>query len=198
MGNRSFRNRTGINKALSLTLPAGADRPVPGLVAALRPAEAAPQDGTELKFPETGGVEAGADARRVFKQELADRAEGIMIEAVPEHVHAVPVFQHGGGPQSDGVQPARRAGLLQDAEGFIRQPVVAEGGQQINRREEAGVQVVVGGFQLAFELGDHQRLFLLADHIQRQGADIRRLMPRLDRAVRADQVLVIGNFDSLR
>ena len=195
MGNRSFRNRTGINKALSLTLPAGADRPVPGLVAALRPAEAAPQDGTELKFPETGGVEAGADARRVFKQELADRAEGIMIEAVPEHVHAVPVFQHGGGPQGDGVQPAGRGGLLQNPKRLIYQAAVAEGGQQINCGEEAGIQVVFGGLQLLFELGDHQGFFLLADQIQRQSADIGRLMARLDRAVGADHVFVVGGFD---
>ena len=143
-------------------------------------------------------VKGWPDTCYILKEKLAYRTEGIVIEAVPEHIQAVPVFQHGGSAHDHRMQPTGRSGLLQDAECFFCHAVVTEGGQQIHGRQEAGVQVVIRCLQFLFQLINYERFLIFTDHIQRQGPDIGCLMSLLNLAVRSNQIFVIGRLDLSR
>ena len=116
MGCGTFRYDTGVDITLAFSLPAGAD----ALVSPFGPDEAAADQRAKL---EPLKADCWTDSGHILEEELADRTKGIMVEALPELVHTVPVFQVRGCTEGDRMQPAGGVRLFQNAEGLVHKTV---------------------------------------------------------------------------
>ena len=139
-----------------------------------------------------------ADPSDTCEQEIADRAETIVIEGGNTLFKPLPILQDRRRAGFHIEQPARALLLLQYFERKLRVPIISKNLQQKRGSQETGIKPAAVLRHHLRQFGGNRLLFGLINQVKCQRSHVRRLAAFGDCAILPDEVLVVDALHVIR